>query len=62
MSQTVIEVSHLSKQYMKKKVLDDVSFKIEKGVICGPIGPNGAGKTTIMKILGGLVLPTDGKL
>lgn len=60
MSQTVIEVSHLSKQYMKKKVLDDVSFKIEKGVICGLIGPNGAGKTTIMKILGGLVLPTDG--
>ena len=38
------------------------SFQIREGMICGFIGPNGAGKTTIMKMLGGLVLPTNGSI
>ncbi len=60
MCQSLIEVNNLTKQYMKQKVLNDVSFEIKEGMICGLIGPNGAGKTTIMKILGGLILPTKG--
>ena len=47
---------------MKQKAVDDVSFQIKEGMICGLIGPNGAGKTTIMKMMGGLVLPTEGSL
>ncbi len=62
MAQAIIEVKNLEKQYLKQKALDDVSFQIREGMICGLIGPNGAGKTTIMKILGGLVLPTGGSL
>ena len=64
MGNTVIEVKKLEKQYGKQKVVQDLSFRIEEGMICGLIGPNGAGKTTIMKMLGGLVLPTgrDGAL
>lgn len=62
MAQTIIEVKNLTKQYMKQKVVEDVSFRIQEGMICGLIGPNGAGKTTIMKMLGGLVLPTEGSL
>ncbi len=62
MSTNVIEVEKLEKQYMKKKVVRDVSFQIKKGSIVGLIGPNGAGKTTIMKMLGGLILPTKGAL
>lgn len=62
MSEVIIDVNGLEKQYMKQKVVKDVSFKIRQGMICGIIGPNGAGKTTIMKILGGLVLPTNGEI
>ena len=62
MAQTIIEVKNLEKQYMKQKAVDDVSFQIKEGMICGLIGPNGAGKTTIMKMLGGLVLPTGGTM
>ena len=61
MSEVVIDVRNLTKQYKKQKAVDDVTFQIRKGMICGLIGPNGAGKTTIMKILGGLVLPTEGR-
>lgn len=62
MSDTLIEVKKLKKQYMKQTAVNDVSFQIKEGMICGLIGPNGAGKTTIMKMLGGLVLPTEGSM
>lgn len=62
MSDVIVDVRNLSKQYGTQKALDDVSFQIKKGSIVGLIGPNGAGKTTIMKIMGGLAFPTSGEL
>ena len=62
MSNIIIEAKGLTKQYMDHKVVKDVDFQIREGQIVGLIGPNGAGKTTIMKILGGLVLPTEGEI
>lgn len=62
MDNTVIDVRNLSKQFMKQKAVDDATFSIKQGMICGLIGPNGAGKTTIMKMLGGLIIPTGGKI
>ena len=62
MGNTVIEVKKLEKQYGKQKVVQDLSFRIEEGMICGLIGPNGAGKNKIMKMMGGLVLPTGGEM
>lgn len=62
MDNTVIDVKNLSKQFMRQKAVDDVTFSIKQGMICGLVGPNGAGKTTIMKMLGGLILPTEGKI
>ncbi|MGN0394447.1 MAG: ABC transporter ATP-binding protein [Coprococcus sp.] len=62
MSKVIIEATGLVKQYMKQTVLQDVSFQIKEGMICGLVGPNGAGKTTIMKLIGGLVLPTQGSI
>ncbi len=62
MSKVVIDINHLEKQYMKQKAVKDVSFQIEEAMICGLIGLNAAGKTTIMKMLGGLVLPTKGNI
>ena len=50
----LLEVSNLVKYFGKKKVLSDVSFKINEGEILGFIGPNGAGKTTTIKLILGL--------
>ncbi len=62
MSQNIIEVQGLSKQYMKQMAVSGADFTVAKGSVCGLIGPNGAGKTTIMKMLGGLILPTAGSV
>ena len=62
MSEVIVDVRNLTKQYGQQLALDGVSFQIKKGSIVGLIGPNGAGKTTIMKIMGGLAFPTGGEL
>lgn len=62
MEQTVIEVKGLTKQYKKQTAVKDAAFTIKRGSICGLVGPNGAGKTTIMKMLGGLVIPSAGNI
>jgi phospholipid/cholesterol/gamma-HCH transport system ATP-binding protein len=58
----VIEVEHVTKYYLGRKVLDDVSFTIAEGTNLGLIGPGGAGKTLVMKIICGLVDPDDGRV
>ena len=50
------------RQYRTIQAVQHVNFSIEKGEIVGFLGPNGAGKTTTMKMLTGLLYPTDGKL
>ena len=62
MSEILIETQDLTKQYMRKVVVSKANLEIRRGMICGLVGPNGAGKTTIIKMLGGLVLPTSGTL
>ena len=61
MSESVLEIKNVSKYYGKNKVVDNVSFSVEKGQILGFLGPNGAGKSTTMKMLLGLTAPTDGE-
>lgn len=53
MSQSIyiVEANNLVKEYNKKKVVNDVSFKIKKGEVFGILGPNGAGKTTTLEML-----------
>src|SRR6266480_1186507 len=58
---SMIEVSHLQKNYRDLKAVQDVTFKVEKGEILGFLGPNGAGKTTTMRIITGVLPPTSGK-
>lgn len=58
----MIQVSHLTKRYGSRLAVEDVSFQVEQGQICGLLGPNGAGKSTIMNILTGYLAPTSGSV
>ena len=57
----MIEVEHLTKRYRRATAVDDLSFSVPRGRITGFLGPNGAGKTTTLRVLLGLVLPTNGR-
>ena len=57
---TVLEYSHVTKQFNSLNALHDVSLAIEPGHIVGLLGPNGSGKTTLLKIASGLLVPTSG--
>ncbi|MDE0863968.1 MAG: ABC transporter ATP-binding protein [Rubripirellula sp.] len=59
-SNAVIQIDQLSKQYGEFTALDSLSMQVEKGQILGFIGPNGAGKTTTIRILVGLLKPSSG--
>ena len=58
----MIEANSISFRYHKDWVLEDVSFRVEKGEFVGVIGPNGSGKTTLLKILYRLLLPQKGEI
>lgn len=50
----------LSREYTVIKAVDRVSFAIERGELIGYLGPNGAGKSTTIKMLTGILVPTEG--
>ncbi|MDR1693621.1 MAG: ABC transporter ATP-binding protein [Lactobacillaceae bacterium] len=58
----MIKVENLVFDYMTKRAIKGISFKIEKGSIVALIGPNGAGKTTLMRCMAGLVKPFSGEI
>ncbi|MBG6083671.1 metal ABC transporter ATP-binding protein [Zhihengliuella flava] len=58
----VIDVENLSVTYGSVKALDQVSFTVPSGELCGLIGVNGSGKSTLFKALMGLVSPRAGRL
>ena len=45
-----VKIQNLSKTYKEKQVLQDISFDIKSGTVCGLLGVNGAGKSTTMNI------------
>lgn len=63
----VVETRRLTKIYrdfwgrQKKKALNSLNLQIQRGEIFGLLGPNGSGKTTTIKLLLGLLFPTDGE-
>ena len=62
MDTSVLEVSNITKQIKKNKIIKDISFDIKQGEILGFLGPNGSGKTTTLRMIVGLSKPTSGEI
>src|SRR5881398_3663604 len=60
MSEPMIEVDRLTKRFGTFTAVDHVSFSVGKGSIFGFLGPNGSGKTTLIRMLWGILEPSDG--
>lgn len=58
----LIESNHLCKKFGNKQALADINLRIERGRIIGLLGPNGSGKSTLIKIINGLMMPTEGEV
>lgn len=58
----LVEFKNVSKKFGQKIALDNINIKFEKGKIYGLLGPNGSGKTTMIKIINGLLQPSDGEI
>jgi ABC-2 type transport system ATP-binding protein len=56
-----IEVEGLTKEFGGVRAVDDLTFRVGHGEVCGLLGPNGAGKTTTLRVLVGLLRPTRGR-
>lgn len=62
MSQIIIDINHITKDFGNGKGVFDASFKIPKGVTMSFLGPNGAGKTTTIRQLMGFTKPDSGSV
>jgi len=59
---SVLKALNLSKEYKKRRVVDNVSVEVKQGEIVGLLGPNGAGKTTTFYMICGMVKPLEGEI
>lgn len=58
----MLRTNNLTKCFKKQKAVNGVSLNIPKGKIYGLLGPNGAGKSTTLKMITGILKPTDGEI
>lgn len=58
----VIQMSNVTKKYIKRTVLTDISLTVPIGKIIGVVGGNGSGKSTLLKLISGLSFPTSGSV
>lgn len=58
----LLECKKLTKRYKTKEVLKQIDLTLESGHIIGVLGPNGSGKTTLIKLINGLLTPSEGEL
>ena len=58
----ILDIENVSKSFGKKKIIDNISLKVNTGEVFGFLGPNGAGKTTTIKMIMGLLSIDSGKI
>ena len=58
----LLELKNISISFGQRKILDNISFKINQGEILGLLGPNGAGKSTIFNLITGILKPDYGTI
>ena len=62
MNDLILKTNDLSKRYGDQLAVDGVSLKIRRNCVYGLLGPNGAGKSTTLKMITGLIRPTEGQI
>lgn len=62
MSEIVLAIENLTKDFQDVRAVDSISFTVNRGEIVGLLGPNGAGKTTTIQMVLGLITPTAGTI
>ncbi|MDR3514117.1 MAG: ATP-binding cassette domain-containing protein [Caulobacteraceae bacterium] len=60
--QTALKLEGIGKRYGDFQAVRDLSFEVAQGRICGFLGPNGAGKTSTIRMILGLVAPSEGRI
>ena len=58
----MLELRHVTKRYSGTTAVKDVSFAARRGEVTGYLGPNGSGKSTTLKMITGLIEPTEGEI
>lgn len=58
----LLEIKDLYKNYGEKQVLNNITLTVPRGKIIGLLGKNGTGKTTLIKLINGLLTPTEGEI
>lgn len=61
-NEVAVKLENLSKKIGKKTIVENISMSVNFGEVFGLLGPNGAGKTTIMRMIAGLIKPTNGNV
>jgi len=62
MTSPAVDLENVSRHFDDVLAVDDVSFSVQRGIICAVLGGNGAGKTTLLSMLLGLLLPSSGRV
>ncbi len=61
-SESIIDIGHVSKYFGEKAALEDVSFVVRKGEFVTILGPSGCGKTTLLRLIAGFLTVTEGSI
>src|SRR6478672_11142968 len=60
--ENTIELQGVSKSFGRFRAVDDLSFKVPRGIVFGLLGPNGAGKTTTIRMIMNITAPDSGQI